>query len=206
MYRAIERPRSRAWPHLPRLARSLWDLIWLPFWLGSTLPPPALPTRREVDMVRADRRPAILGQLDALRAAIWRQRAGILGFRSLWLALAVVDVGLALRVVAHRSVSLVPFLLVALATLALGAALVASARPSRGPLARTLDRSFGLRERVSTALEQTRAGRLTGLRALQVVDATRLTGTLGEARAFQRRLPVRELLLTALMGVIFVRL
>ena len=39
MYRAIERPRSRAWPHLPRLARSLWDLIWLPFWLGSTLPP-----------------------------------------------------------------------------------------------------------------------------------------------------------------------
>ncbi len=209
MNSVLERRQPRALPSAGHVSRRLWELLWLPFWLGSTLPPPALPTEWESGTGHrsaAGRAPTILRRLDELRAIIWRQRAGILAFRSLWLALAAVDLGLALRVIAHRDVRLLPFLLVALLILVLGAWLIVVARPARGQLARTLDRSFGLRERVSTALEGTQQGRLTGLRALQVLEATRVTEELGEARAFQRHLPIREICLAAVAFVALVAL
>src|SRR5919202_4528460 len=209
MNSVLERRQPRALPAAGRVSRRLWELLWLPYWLGSTLPPPALPTEWDSGTGHrpvAGRSPTILRRLDELRAIIWRQRAGILAFRSLWLALAAVDLGLALRVVAHRDVRLLPFLLAALLILALGACLIVVARPPRGQLARTLDRSFGLRERVSTALEGTQQGRLNGLRALQVLEATRVTEELGEARAFQRRLPAREICLAAVAFVALVAL
>ncbi len=177
-----------------RLGRFFWEVLWLPFWLGSTLPPPALPGRRERAIPPGERTPRILRQLDELRGIIWRQRAGILAFRTIWLAFLVLDAWLALRVVAGQRVSPWPFVALFLALFPLGVTAIALARPSRGQLARTLDRSFGLRERVSTALEEAHGRRLTGLRALQVVDATRVTGHVGKARAFERRLPVREIL------------
>jgi hypothetical protein len=206
MNSVLERRQPRALPAAGRVSRRLWELLWLPYWLGSTLPPPVLPTEWESRRPAEGRTPTMLRRLDELRAIIWRQRAGILGFRSLWLALAAVDLGLALRVIAHRDVRLLPFLLVALLILVLGAWLIVVARPARGQLARTLDRSFGLRERVSTALEGTQRGRLTGLRALQVLEATRVTEELGEARAFQRHLPIREICLAAVAFVALVAL
>src|SRR5919206_5026742 len=206
MNSVLERRQPRALPSAGRVSRRLWELLWLPYWLGSTLPPPSLPTEWESTRPAAGRLPTILRRLDELRAIIWRQRAGILFFRSLWLALAAVDLGLALRVVAHRDVRLLPFLLAALLIFLLGVGLIVVARPPRGQLARTLDRSFGLRERVSTALEGTQRGPLTGLRALQVLEATRVTEDLGEARAFQRRLPIREICLAAIAFVALVAL
>ena len=90
--------------------------------------------------------PHLLQELDALRAIIWRQRMVILALRSLWLALAVLDGWLLLRVAAHRQPGFGLLLMLALVVLAFGGFLVAIAQPSRGQLARALDRSFGLRE------------------------------------------------------------
>src|SRR5690348_10104247 len=122
MSRAIEQARPSPRLALGRAGRFLWEAFWTPFWLGSTLPPPAVPRRREVAIREGQRTPMILRQLDELRAKVWRQRLGILAFRTLWLALLVLDVWLGLRVLAHRELALRPFLLVALLTVALGAA------------------------------------------------------------------------------------
>ena len=187
-----------------RAGHFLWEAIWLPYWLGSTMPPPSLPGRR-VPSATSERTPHLLRELDTLRAIIRRQRTAILLLRSLWLALAVLDGWLLLRVVAQRQPQFGPFLLLALALLAFGGFLIATTQPSRGQLARTLDRSFGLRERVATAYEIAEQGsRIGGVRALQVLEATRVAKKVGGASVFQRRLPVREivpLVLLAILGV-----
>jgi len=193
MSKVIERAPARP-PMTPaRLGRFLWGVLWTPFWVGSTLPPPALPGRREALPAADARTPLILRQIDGLRETIWRQRRAIFGFRGLWLALLAVDIWLGLRVLAGRDLSPRPFLIVALAVVAFAAFLIAIARPSRGQMARTLDRSFGLRERLTTALEEAQAGRPVGLRALQILDATRVTRHVATATAFCPHLPAREI-------------
>src|SRR5262245_59415728 len=122
MSKAIEQRRGVAWwSGAGRAARFLWEAIWLPYWLGSTMPPPSIPGRGESPAVAGERTPQILQQLDSLRATIWRQRFAILLFRSIWLALAALDFYLLLRVVIHRDPAFIPFLLLSLALLALGA-------------------------------------------------------------------------------------
>ena len=172
----------------------------MPFWLGSTLPPPALPARREPRTANSERTPLLVRQLDTLRETIWRQRRSILMVRTLWLALVPAALWLGVRVLAGRELPLRPLLSVMAIILALGAVLVALARPSRGQLARTLDRSFGLRERVATALEEAQGGRLAGVRALQVLEATRVAKDVSTASAFRRRWPTRELVPAIILG------
>lgn len=201
MHEVIRRDRPRAMPGLSRAGRFLWETFWLPYWLGSGQPPPRLPGFPARGRP-GGRTPALLRQLDALRGAVWRRRAATLAWRCGWLALAALDLWLGLRVLAHRDAALGPFLVAALVILALGAFLVSTARPGRGELARALDRSFGLRERVATALEQAERGRLTGLRALQVLDATRVTGEVSGARAFRRPLPAREVALFVALAIL----
>ncbi len=201
MSRAIERARPDFRTSVRRAGHVLWDVFWAPYWLGSTLPPPGLPGRRERATIGGGRMPLLLRQLDDLRATIRRQRLAIVGFRSLWLALLVLDVWLVVRVLARRELAWWPFVLVALLIVGLGALLMTLARPSRGQLARTLDRSYGLRERVATALEGTQGReRLGGVRALQVLEAMRVTRTVSTASAFRPRLPLREIALSIVAG------
>jgi hypothetical protein len=202
--RVVERSRfqpSRAWRGA---ARFLWETLTFPFWLGSTLPPPALPGRQSRHT--ATRTPRLIRQLDDLRAALWRRRAAILAVRACWLALAVLDSWLAIRFFTHHQPAFRPFLVLAILLLIAGAALIAIARPARGQLARALDRSFGLRERVATAVESAEAPRLTGVRALQVIEATRVAEDVSDARVFQQRWPARELAMLALAALIWVAL
>jgi len=184
-----------------RLGRFLWGVLWSPFWVGSTLPPPALPDGREATPATDERTPLILRQIDGLRETIWRQRRVILGVRGLWLALLTVDTWLGLRVLAGRDLSPRPFVLVALAVVVFATFLIVIARPSRGQMARTLDRSFGLRERLTTAVEEAQAGRPAGLRALQILDATRVTRHIATASAFRSHLPAREIAAALATGI-----
>ena len=202
MSKAIERTRPTPRTASSRSGRFLCEAFWTPFWLGSTLPPPALPTRREAHSAQGERTPLLVRQLDTLRDTIWRQRRAILALRASWLALAVAAVWLGFRVLAYRELSLRPLLIVMAVILVLGATLIALARPSRGQLARTLDRSFGLRERVATALEGAQGERLAGVRALQVLEATRVAQDVSTASAFRRRLPVRELALAIIAATV----
>ncbi len=202
MSRAIERAQPAAGMTPRRIGRFLWEAAWAPFWIGSTLPPPALPGRRDRRFGDSGRTPMLLRQIDALRGTIWRQRRAIILLRALWLALVPAAIWLGLRFFAQRQPAWQPLALAMVAILALGGLLVALARPSRGQLARTLDRSFGLRERVATALEESQGGRLVGVRALQVLEATRVTREVSTAGVFRQRLPARELVLAIVAATV----
>lgn len=200
MSKVSERTQDWLARHAARIGRTLWVALAMPFWLGSTLPPPTPPMRNEPSLAASGRAPQILRHLDGLRETIWRQRRAILVFRALWLALLTIDVWLGLRVLAGRELSVRPFFGVAILVLTLAALLIATARPSRGLMARTLDRSFGLRERIVTALEESQSGRPAGVRALQIVEATRVAHQVSTARAFRPQLPVREIGATIVTG------
>ena len=77
MNRLTGQRRAPALVGLGRTGRFLWEALWLPYWLGSTMPPPALPSRG-VAATTGERMPHLLQELDALRAIIWRQRMVIL--------------------------------------------------------------------------------------------------------------------------------
>ena len=205
MSKAIERERATPRRVPMRPGRFLWETFWTPFWLGSTMPPPPLPGRRDAPL-SGERTPLIIRQLDTLRETIWRQRRAVFATRALWLALVAVDLWLGLRVLAHRDPSPRPFLAAITVIVILGAVVIALARPSRGQLARTLDRSYGLRERMATALEESQRERLTGVRALQVLEATRVARDVGTASAFRPRWPTRELVMAAITALVCVAL
>ncbi|MGN6811887.1 MAG: hypothetical protein ACTHMP_13530, partial [Thermomicrobiales bacterium] len=108
MSRVVERARfqpSRAWRGA---ARFLWETLTFPFWLGSTLPPPALPGRQSRHT--ATRTPRLIRQLDDPRASLWRRRAAILAARTPSLALPLLDCWLASRIFTHPHPAYRPFL------------------------------------------------------------------------------------------------
>lgn len=196
MQRAFDRRWRPALPDRTRWGRLAWDALWTPFWLGSTLPPPEWPARRRAgEAAPADRVPVIVVQLDALRRTVWRQRVPIVLCRTAWLLLAVAAAWLAFRVFAGP-IAPWPFLAAGLVVLALGLALLRLTHPSRGELAYTLDRDHQLRAQVFTAQEEAQGPLLTGVRALQVAAAMRVTDDLAPRISRPRR-PVRELRLVA---------
>ncbi len=65
MSKAIEQRRGVAWwSGVGRAGRFLWEAIWVPYWLGSTMPPPSIPGRSESRTAAGERTPQILQQLD----------------------------------------------------------------------------------------------------------------------------------------------
>lgn len=201
----MQRATVRRWrPTLPaggRLVRSLWDVLWLPFWFGSTLEPPALPGRyRDQPPPVPDHVPIILVQLDAIRRVVWRRRVAVFACRLGSLLCMVATAWLVARLVLNPLAPLWPFAAAGLVLLALGLALLALARPSRADLAYTLDRDYRLRAQLFTAQEEAQGPLLSGLRALQVAAAMRVADEI-EPRVTVRQRPFHEfrLLLAALV-------
>jgi hypothetical protein len=183
------------------VARYAWAGLWLPYWLGSDVPAPALPSRDP-------KPPAAVGlageqvvrTLDRLGRRIWLLWALNILIRGAWLG-GVVGIGWLLveRLGGpdFEPEGLVP---VAIALFALGVLFAAVVRPGRRRTARMLDRSFRLHERMTTALEN--LGREVpppGVRAqivyLQMADAANVVAELRRHPAFGFRLPLRELVL-----------
>lgn len=97
-------------------------------------------------------------------------------------------------------------LAVEVSILVLGASAIAGARPGRAKMARAVDRSYDLQDRVRTALQSATVSTGTGLAALQRDEASELLDEIAFSRALRRRAPRRELLLLAIAAVSFVGL
>lgn len=193
--------RARRWPNRPRvssrdLARRLWRAALLPYWLGTGLPPPDPPTfrRRRVGAGAAE----FIARLDLLSTLVSRQRRDVLIPRTMWLIAAVVDVQLFTRLRSSPAFSTQGLLVTIVGLVTLAALALAAARPSRERMARAVDRSFDLRDRVRTALDGAESVPATSLATLQRDEASELLDDIAESRAFERRAPRRELLLLAL--------
>lgn len=211
-------PRA-AWDRLdfPRptretVARTLWRALWSPFWAGSDVPAPHLPAR--------DRRPVgdvglagtqVVRSLNGIARRVWLLRVVTILARALWLG-PLVGCGW-LLVELNGGPDFDPAALVPIGAVFFGAGMVFAAclRPTRARVARMLDRSFALHERMGTAVGNLgRAVPAEGERAsivyLQMADAANVVAELRRHPAFRLRLPLRELVLAVAVALLLAAL
>ncbi len=190
----------------------LWRIVWTPFWVGSDVPPPALPAREPA-------LPAAVGlagvqvarTLDRLARRVWLQRVLHILVRAAWLGPAVGCAWLAVELLGGPALDVDRLIGVAAVFGALGVVFAALARPTRRQVARMLDRSFGLQERMVTAvgnlgLAVPREGERAPVIYLQMADAANVVAEARRHRAFALRPPVRELVLTVACGLLMAAL
>ena len=185
----------------PRPSRRLWQWLWAPFWLGSEVPVFA-PARAPV--ATRNLGPAgdvVLRGLDHLRNRLWLRHALHLVVRAIWLTLAIACGWQLLAIAGGPAFDWRGLLWIGGPLLVLALVFALINRPDRAQTARMLDRSFGLRDRLMTALDHLgqrvpQEGERASLVYLQMADAANVLDEIKRHRALRFALPVRELVAT----------
>lgn len=208
-------PLRRLWTNRRRDGdprRTAWWIGTAPYWLGSDVPAPLLPSRDEA-------RPAEIGlagehvltTLDGLVRRLWIQRAVHILARAAWLGLLVGCGWLIVELRGGPPLN-IRWLVAVGAVLFLGGIVFAALqRPTRRQVARMLDRSFGLQERLSTAVDHFGEGVPQGRERaevvyLQMADAANVAADLHGHASLGLRVPVRELVLAIAFGLLMAAL
>jgi len=200
----------RRWASDPRLV--LWQLLWLPFWLGSDRPAPSWPIGvRAAELPDRVRSEGAAGYLRAAMAGLVRRfsfswvAAGLL--RGVWLGLLI---ALGWMLLALVDVAAPPsFLMIAVFPILLacwGAAGGILNRPSAPMVASMLDRTFLLQERLTTATDAIAPGggepnpRRT-IPRLQLADAANALSQAHHQLTRSRFVPIREIVGVLVVGM-----
>lgn len=198
----------------------LWRVFWAPFWLWSDSPKPALPawaSRVPNHLGAASSRDlglagqAVVTGIDRVRRRLWVTLAAAAVCRGIWLALAFAAVLMLLDVLGGPTFDPRPAAVGGVILLLAGLVLAASSKPSRPITARMLDRTFGLQERLSTALDDLGLGvPVPGERApvvyLQMADAANAIAALRNDSRLRPAIPVREVVLVVLCALVLATL
>jgi hypothetical protein len=208
---ALEQTRQRLADPADR-AEILWRALWRPYWAWADAPPAEMPHREpatRVDPGRAGQ--AVIDGLDRARRRLWLTHALAAICRAVWLGL-LVAAALMLADLAGGP-AFAPRLALVLGGILLvgGIILAAVSQPSRARTARMLDRSFGLHERMTTALGDLglgvpNAGERPPVVYLQMADAANAIAVLRGNSRLRPALPTREITLIALVGLILATL
>lgn len=189
-----------------------WRALWAPFWLWSDVPAPALPGREPAPPAQVGLAgEVVLRGLDDVRRRLWLRHALSMLVRAAWLGLAVGCLWLAVELAGGPALDVRRLAWVAAGFGLLGVAGAAVARPTRTQTARMMDRSFGLQERMATALDHLgrgvpREGQRAPVTYLQMADAANVVIELRRDRALGVRVPVRELVLAVFFGLLMAAL
>ena len=186
----------------------LWRAFWAPFWIWSDSPKPALPARASSvprDLGLAGE--AVVTGIDRVRRRLWVTLAAAAVCRGIWLALAFAAVLMLLDVLGGPTFDPRPAAVAGVILLLAGLVLAALSKPSRPLTARMLDRTFGLQERLSTALDDLGLGvPVPGERApvvyLQMADAANAIAALRNDSRLRPAIPVREVVLVVLCALV----
>jgi hypothetical protein len=190
----------------------LWRAGWWPFWVWSDIPAPALPRREAAppaELGLAGK--AVLGGIDRVRRRLWVSHAAAAVCRGVWLGLLFATLLMLLDVLGGPVFDPRPALVVGGLLLIAGVVLAVLSRPSRMGTARVLDRTFGLHERLTTAIDDLGLGvPAAGERApvvyLQMADAANAIAVLRGDRRLRPHVPVREVVLIVLMALLLTTL
>lgn len=176
-----------------------WRLLWLPFWIWSDFPAPVFrsyPDLLSDHTAAGDRLLTVLRRLARRHAVL--HAIGIF-FRAITLSSFAGGVWAVVDLAGGPHVDSLRLTLIALVTLAAATVLAVLARPRPHDVARMLDRSFALNDRITTGLEQViggaASGRPRGIDRLQIVDATNTIVALAPRQPIRVLLPVREAVL-----------
>jgi hypothetical protein len=186
----------------------LWHAFWAPFWIWSdspkpVLPAPASPVPRDLGLAGE----AVVTGIDRVRRRLWVTLAAAAVCRGIWLALAFGAVLMLLDVLGGPTFDPRPAAIAGVFLLLAGLILAALSKPSRPLTARMLDRTFGLQERLSTALDDLGLGvPVPGERApvvyLQMADAANAIAALRSDSRLRPAIPVREVVLVVLCALV----
>jgi hypothetical protein len=176
----------------------LWRTLWLPYWIGSEVPAPRLPAR---DKPVPDAGPAgnqVVRMIDQIARKVWIQRELHILARSCWLGLLAGFFWLIIELSGGPDLTLQSLLIIWTVFLVPGPIFALLSRPSRQSVARMLDRSFNLHERMSTALgnlgqDLPSPNRRASVVYLQIADTANVATELRNHSAFKIRAPIREI-------------
>ncbi len=145
--------------------------------------------------------------IDRVRRRLWVTLAAAAICRGIWLALAFAAVLMLLDVLGGPTFDPRPAAVAGVLLLLAGLVLAALSKPSRPLTARMLDRTFGLQERLSTALDDLGLGvPAPGERApvvyLQMADAANAIAALRNDSRLRPAIPVREVVLVVLCALV----
>ena len=182
--------------------------MWSPFWLWSDIPAPERTGRAAVTPAELGLAgQAVVAGIDRVRRFLWTSHAAAAICRGIWLGIAFAALLMLLDVIGGPIFDPVPALVAGGLTLLAGIVLAALSRPSRPRTARMLDRTFGLQERLSTALDDLGLGvPAPGERApvvyLQMADAANAIAALRNDRRLRPAIPVREVVLVVFCALL----
>ncbi len=205
--------RAAAWrPSLPVDRRLFaWRLVTAPWWIWSDIPPLPYPARNPALPSGGLAGDWVVHGIDRIATRIWIQRALAIIARGIWLTLVLGCLWLIVDLLGGPALNF-DILLGIGALLLIGSLVIAGlSRPTREQVARMLDRSFVLQERVSTALgnigvDVPAEGERARVIYLQVADAANAITVAQEHAAFRLRPPVRELVMAIALGLAFAAL
>jgi hypothetical protein len=142
-----------------------------------------------------------------VRRRLWVTLAAAAVCRGIWLALTFAALLMLLDVLGGPTFDPRPAAVAGVILLLAGLVLAALSKPSRPLTARMLDRTFGLQERLSTALDDLGLGvPMPGERApvvyLQMADAANAIAALRNDSRLRPAIPVREVVLVVLCALV----
>ncbi len=176
----------------------LWRALWLPYWLGSENPAPQLPARNEPLPAGGPAGDQVVRMIDDISRRVWIQRAFNIIARALWLGLLIGFVWLLIDLSGGPDLHLRMLVILWAILIVPGIIFAALSRPSRNAIARMLDRSFRLHERMTTAIgnlgkDLPEPDQRASVVYLQVADSANVATELRDHHAFNIHIPVREI-------------
>lgn len=205
--------RLSAWrPTLPADPKvAMWHAVTAPWWVWSDVPKLPYPARNPGLPSGGLAGDWVVKGIDRIATRVWIQRGMAILVRSVWLTVLVGCLWLAADLLGGPELNTTGLLALGAVLLVCSLVVAALSRPTREQVARMLDRSFALQERVTTALgnigvDVPAAGEPVDVTYLQVADAANAITAVQTHQAFRLRLPVRELVMAVALGLAFAAL
>jgi hypothetical protein len=188
-----------------------WQLATAPWWIWSDVPKLPFPARNPQLSPGGLAGDWVVDGIDRIVTRVWIQRALAIVVRGVWLTVLLGCLWLVAELLGGVALNLDVLLGVGIVLLICSLVIAGLSRPTREQVARMLDRSFVLQERVSTAIgnigiDIPAEGAHPQVTYLQVADAANAITAAQEHSAFRLRPPVRELVMAVALGLAFAAL
>lgn len=188
-----------------------WQTVTAPWWIWSDLPRLSFPSRNPALPPGGVAGDWVVHGLDRIATRIWIQRMLAIVVRGVWLTLLVGCLWMLVDLLGGPAFGRQIWLAAGVVIMLCSLVIAVLSRPSRGQVARMLDRSFTLQERISTALgnigkDVPIEGGHASVVYLQIADAANALTAAQEQPAFRLRPPARELVMAIALALAFAAL